>query len=195
VLLGLLAISCGGGGNPIIVSGLIATFSADPPSADPRISMEAGPSAAEVFTVEIHANGLVDLYGVAFTMLYDPGEATYLGCNATGSILTTSTAGSISCDGMLVGGAKFSAALENNTPGILNASATLDGQVPGIAVGTGLLLTLTFEANGQIVGEPFTFESGSSREVEICAPGGPPLPPCTMPVVPWDEGTLTVTVG
>ena len=174
---------------------LIAIFTADPPSSEPRISMEPGLAVEDVFTVEIHANGLVDLYGVAFTLLYDPNEATYLDCDAQGSILTTSGSPSIPCDDVLVGGAKFAAALENGTPGILNVRASKDGLVAGATNGTGLLLTLTFQANGEIPppGEPFIFEAGSSREVVTCAPGNP-LPPCSIPTVPWDGGTLVAII-
>jgi hypothetical protein len=197
VLLGILASSCGGGGNPIIIGGLVALFTPDAASADPRMSMEEGPAAGDIFSIEIHANALDNLYGAAFTLLYDPNETTYLGCDAGGSILTTSVLPSISCDDTLVGGARFAAALENDIPGTLNVLASLDGLVPGVANGTGLLLTLTFQAGGEILppGEPFTFEAGSSREIEICEPGGPPLPACTMPVVPWDEGSVVATLG
>ncbi len=87
------------------------------------------------------------------------------------------------------------AALENGTPGILNVRASKDGLVAGATNGTGLLLTLTFQANGEIPppGEPFIFEAGSSREVVTCAPGNP-LPPCSIPTVPWDGGTLVAII-
>jgi hypothetical protein len=190
--LGLLAAACGGGGNKLVVGGLVALFTADAPSADPRISMEPGPSAGDVFTVEIRAAGITDLYGAAFTVLYDPAEATYLGCEAQGSVLSTNPGLTNDCDDALVGGAKFTAALENGIPGILNIRASKDGLLPGVAVGTGLLLTLTFRADGEIPapGEPYVFENVQppSREVEACPQD---LSPCSFPAVAWDGGTLT----
>lgn len=190
--LGLLAASCGGGGNKPPGGGLVAVFTPDLPSADPRIRMEQGPSAGDVFTVEVRANGFTDLYGASFTLLYDPADATYLGCEAQGSILLTNPALTNDCDDALVGGAKFAAALENGVPGTLNIRASKDGLVPGVAVGTGLLLSLTFRADGEIPapGDPYTVEDVQppSREVEICPQD---LSPCTTPGVPWDGGVLT----
>jgi len=195
-LICLLAASCGGGGNPILVTGLIASFAAGPSSGPPRIHMQPGPAAGEVFSVEIHAQTINNLYGTAFTVLYDPLKVKYLGCDASSSILTTSGAGSIDCDDALVGGAKFSAALENNQQGALNVRASLDGLVPGVQPGTGLLLTLTFEALDQTLGEPIDFDTTpTSREVQVCPPGGPPLPACSMLSTPFDPGTLDVIAG
>jgi len=185
--LGLLASSCGGGGDSI---GVLAAFLADdPPSADPRISMEPGAASGAVFTVEIHASGLTDLYGAAFTVLYDPAESTYLGCEAQGSILSTTPAVSNDCDDTLVGGAKFAAALQNGVPGMLNLRASRDGLVPGVINGTGLLLTLTFEAEGTIPapGDPYLFEAGPSREIETCPQD---LTPCSVAAASWDGGSL-----
>jgi len=192
----VLAASCGGGGNPILVTGLIASFTAGPASAAPRLHMEPGPAAGEVFSVEIRSQSINNLYGAAFTVLYDPAKAKYLGCDAAGSILTSSGAGSIDCNDALVGGAKFSAALENNLQGALNVRASLDGLVPGVSPGTGLLLTLTFEALDQTLGEPIDFDATpSSREVQVCPPGGPPLPACSMLTIPFDPGALDVVAG
>jgi hypothetical protein len=190
--LGMLAASCGGGGDPIVIGELLATFTPDQPSGGARISMEDGPSSGDVFTVEIHSNGFTDLYGAAFTLLYDSNDATYLGCEAAGSILTTSGAATIPCDGVLVGGAEFRAELQNGVPGFINVLASRQGLVPGVPNGTGLLLALSFQANGEIPppGERFDFEAGSSREVEICPQD---LSPCSTPTVPWDGGTLTAT--
>ena len=170
---------------------LLATFVADPPSADPRISMEAGASAGDIFDVEIHASGFTDLYGAAFTLLYESSAAMYLGCEAQGSIL----AGAANpCDGSVVGGAKFAAELQNGVPGFLNVLATKDGLVGGVPNGTGLLLTLTFQALVEIAppGEPFEVEAGTSREVVTCPQD---LSPCSMPVVPWDGGSLTAVAN
>jgi hypothetical protein len=175
---------------------LVAVFTADPPSAGQRVNMEPGaPSSDAEFEVTINAVSLTDLYGAAFTLLYDPTKATYLGCDAAGSILTSSVAGSIPCDDALVGGAKFKAELQ--VPGALLVRASKDGLVPGDPTGSGLLLTLTFEASIGIPppGEPFTFESGPSREVQIC-PADDPLPPCTTPQnVAWDGGKLIAVGG
>ncbi len=236
--LGILATACGGGGNPIIDTGmpcmvdddcpggfacnpaldtcfeicssateckagfvctpadicvagnLTADFDADNPSGDPRISMEPGPASGSVFSVQIQASAITDLYGAAFTVLYTPGPTTYIGCQALGSILLDNGALTNSCDGMLVGGAKFDAALENGIEGILNVRASRDGLVPGIAGGTGLLLTLTFQANFEIAppGEPYVFEAGSSREVLACPQD---LSPCSVVAVSWDGGSVT----
>jgi hypothetical protein len=173
---------------------LIAVFTADAPSADPRISMEPGPSVAAVFTIEIHANSITDLYGAAFTLLYNPAAATYLGCEALGSILSSNPGLSNDCDDTLVGGAKFTATLENGIPGFLNVRASKDGLVPGVPNGTGLLLTLTFRADGPIAppGEPYVFEAGPSREIQVCPQD---LSPCSILSVAWDGGTLVATAN
>ena len=191
--LGLVATACGGGGNPLVVAELFALFSANAASADPRISMDPGPAAGEVFSVEINASGVTDLYGAAFTVLYDPLSATFLGCDSQGSVLVVGGAPSNPCDDSLVGGAKFSAALENGVEGVLNVRASLDGVVPGLPVGTGLLLTLTFEAIGTIsVPEPFDFEVGPSRDVEACPQD---LSPCNTVGAAFDGGTLVTSGG
>jgi hypothetical protein len=173
---------------------LVAVFTADAPSADPRISMEPGASSADVFAIEIHASSITDLYGAAFTLLYDPAAATYLGCEALGSILSSNPGLSNDCDDTLVGGAKFTAALENGIPGFLNVRASKDGLVPGVPVGTGLLLTLTFRADGPIAppGEPFVHEAGLSREIQVCPQD---LSPCSILTVNWDGGTLVATAN
>jgi hypothetical protein len=184
--LGILASSCGGGGDSI---GVLAAFLADPPSAGPRVSMEPGAASGAVFSVEIHASGFTDLYGAAFTVLYDPAQSTYLGCEAQGSILSTTPGVSNDCDDTLVGGAKFAAALQNGVPGTLNLRASRDGLVAGVSNGTGLLLTLTFEAEGTIPppGDPYLFEEGPSREIETCPQD---LSPCSFPAAAWDGGVL-----
>lgn len=181
---------------------LVATFTADPASADPRISMQPGPSNAAEFTILIFAADIDDLYGTAFTLAYDPTKATWLGCDAAGSILTTSGAGSIPCDDALVGGAKFRAELQNGMQGLLNVRASKDGLVPGVVDGTGLLLALTFRADVAIPvpGEPFEFESGASYEIIACPQD---LSACTCfgsdpscdPPLPADGGTLTAEAG
>lgn len=191
ILIGLLCASCGGGGNAIVLpGGLVASFTPGTASADPRISMESGSVAGEIFSIEIQASGFVDLYGAAFTLLYDTDDLTYLGCEAEGSILSTSPGTSNPCNDALVGGAKFAAALENGVAGTLNVRASKDGLVPGIVNGDGLLLTLTFQANDTILapGSALTFEAGSSREVLTCPQN---LNPCSMPSAPWDGGSVT----
>lgn len=171
---------------------LVAVFTADAPSADPRVSMEPGASTAAVFSIEIHANAITDLYGAAFTLLYNPAAATYLGCEAQGSILSSNPGLSNDCDDTLVGGAKFTAALENGIPGFLNVRASKDGLVPGVPNGTGLLLTLTFRADVATPGEPFVHEAGLSREIQVCPQD---LSPCSILPVNWDGGTLVATAN
>jgi hypothetical protein len=171
---------------------LIASFTPNGPSADPRIGMESGSANASLFEVRIEANGIVDLYGVAFTLLYDPLKVGYLGCDAASSILTSSGAGNIPCDDALVGGARFTAQLENGIPGVLNVRGSKDGLVGGVPVGTGLVLTLTFQALAEMTSEPLSFESGPSREVLTCPQD---LSPCGMPILPFDEGTVTAVPG
>ncbi len=183
-----LTAACGGGGSSIILGPLLAVFAPDAASADPRISMQAGAAAGEVFTVEIQAGDIDDLAGVAFTLLYDSALVGYLGCQAQGSILLSNPALANSCDNTVVGGASFSAALQNGTPGILNVGASLVGLVAGVADGTGLVLTLTFETLAEIPapGSQLDFEAGASREVQTCD-----LSSCAPAVVAWDAGSVT----
>ena len=145
-----------------------------------------------MFTIEIHANGITDLYGAAFTLRYNPAVATYLGCEALGSILSNNPGLSNDCDDTLVGGAKFTAALENGVPGFLNVRASKDGLVPGVPNGTGLLLTLTFRADVATPGELFFHEAGLSREIQICPQD---LSPCSILSANWDGGTLVATAN
>jgi hypothetical protein len=93
------------------------------------------------------------------------------------------------CDDTLVGGAKFAAALQNGVPGTINVRASRDGLVPGVINGTGLLLTLTFEAGDTIPppGDPYVFEAAPSREVEICPQD---LSPCSFPAAAWNGGVI-----
>jgi hypothetical protein len=171
---------------------LIADFVPDTPSGDPRVSMEEGTVQAAIVQVQIHGNSFVDLYGLAFTVLYDTNFVEYIGCDAAGSILTSSGAASIPCDDSVVGGAKFRAGLENFLPGKLNVVATKDGLVPGEPDGDGLVLTLTFEVLLETAGTALDFELGPSREIAICPQD---LSPCTMRIVPWDDGDLSAAPG
>ena len=182
----LLAASCGGGGSGLIVTGLVALFSPTAtPSADPRISLETGAAAGEVFRVEVHANGVDEIAGVAFTLLYNPLLVEYLSCEAKDSILHSMPGLTDACTGNVVGGAVFDAALENGTPGFLNVGGSLQGLVAGVPGGTGRLLTLTFQAVGGGASD-FDFEMGPSREVQTCD-----LANCVVANVNWDGGTLT----
>ena len=163
------ATACGGGGNPLIISELFAVFSADPsPSPDPRIAMEPGSTSATVFNVEVHVSGVAELYGAAFTVVYNPATAIFVGCDAEGSVLVAGGAPTNPCDDTLVGGAKFNAELVGGNEGRLAVRASLDGLVGGIQPGTGLLLTLTFEAIDATSGpESFSFDDDRlSRLVE-----------------------------
>ena len=184
--LALLSASCGGGGSAIVVSGLVAIFVPDAPTAAPRVSMEAGASAAEVFTVEIHADGIDDVAGVAFTLLYDDTVVQYLGCQAQGSIFLSNPILTNPCNNVLVGGARFNAKLQNNVPGILNVGAALEGLVAGVPGGTGLVLTLTFQALDEISvpGTALDFEAGPSRDVQVCTTTS-----CASATVNWDAGS------
>ena len=82
--------------------------------------------------------------------------------------------------------------LENGIPGFLNVRGSKDGLVGGVPVGTGLVLTLTFQALVEMTSEPLNFESGPSREVLTCPQD---LSPCSMPILPFDEGTVTAVLG
>jgi hypothetical protein len=195
--LGVLTVSCGGGGDALIISELVAIFTADPASVGSRISLEAGDSSGDVFEVEIHASDIDDLYGVAFTLLYDPAESTYLDiCEAQGSILLSNPGTTNGCDNTLVDGeARFEAKLENGVPGVLNVLATKEGQVGGVDADppNTLVLTLTFQADGAIPapGVPYGYEGGPSSEVQTC-PQDTQLP-CSIATVAWDGGRLVAT--
>ena len=67
-----------------------------------------------------------------------------------------------------------------------------DGVVGGVPNGTGLVLTLTFQALTEMTNEPLSFESGPSREVLTCPQD---LSPCSTPMLPFDEGTVTAVPG
>lgn len=195
----LLAAACGGGGSSVSVGpptgggDLVAQFVADAPSGAPRVSMESGGSAGEAFGVEIHANAIANIYGAGFTVVYDPALVEFTGCDATGSILLSGPApGPIPCNGAVVSGALFDAALENGVAGTLNVVATRNGAVAGVAGGSGLLVTLAFIALDEIgTPEPIAFDRGPSREVQVCPSPSSCSPPLTGTAIPWDEGTVT----
>jgi hypothetical protein len=185
--LALLSASCGGGGSAIVVGALVAIFLPDAATAAPRVSMEAGASSNDVFTVEIHADGITDVAGVAFTLLYDDAVVQYLGCQAQGSIFLSNPSLTNSCNNVVVGGARFNAKLQNNVPGILNVGAALEGLVAGVPAGTGLVLTLSFRALEEVPlpGTPLDFEAGPSRDVQVCT-----IASCTSATVNWDAGSM-----
>ena len=187
------ATACGGGGNPLI---LTASFSADPtPSPDPRIGMEPGSSpAGSIFLIEVHASGVAELYGAGFTVVYNPATAIFVGCDAEGSVLVAGGAPTNPCDDTLVGGARFVAGLVGGNEGRLAVRASLDGVVGGIQPGTGLLLTLTFEAISTTrTPESFSFDDDPlSREVESCPQD---LSPCSLVNAGFDGGTLVASFG
>ena len=191
LLVGMLATSCGGGGNPLVFTGLLPVFAPNtPPSDPPRISLEAGgPVGGNMFTVVVRANGIDEIAGVGFTLLYEPSLADWVGCEAEGSIFLSNPSLMNSCNGSMVGGAIFAAALQGDTPGFLNVSASIQGLGAGVTPGDGTLVTLIFQATETTISPtPYDFETGT-RTAETCD-----VLSCTQVenTIGWDGGSLTV---
>jgi hypothetical protein len=136
-LLALLALACGGGGGgggpteptptPTPAPGIVFTPSGSPGTG--AIFLSGGTATtATTLVLEVRANQVTDLYGVAFDLTYPSTQLQFVRATA-GPLL----------------GANGSVQAVVSAPGTLVVGATHLGAVPG-ATGSGVLLTLEFSA-------------------------------------------------
>ena len=157
LFLGLLVVSCGGGGGggggggptlPPPNQPALAFTAASAPSANSILLTSGAGSTADRLFLEVRANQVTDLYGVAFDLSYPTNVLRYVG----------KTAGTF-----LDGSVQASEA----PPGNLVAGASRLGSVAG-ANGSGLILTFEFTAIGPGSGS-FAF----SRNTAVNSSGAP----------------------
>jgi hypothetical protein len=135
LLLALLVLACGGGGggggptsptpSPTPTPGIVFSPSGSPGSNAIFLSGGTASTATTLF-LEVRANQVTDLYGVAFDLTYPSAQLQFVRATA-GPLL----------------GANGSVQAVVSTPGTLVVGATHLGAVPG-ASGSGVLLTLEF---------------------------------------------------
>jgi hypothetical protein len=192
-LAGLMLVGCGGGGGNVsggmMGGGLTATFTPDVPMPTAgSISMAAGATTGDTFQVEIHVTDVVDFFGAAFSLRFDPASAEYQSFDTSMSMLQA-----------YAPDIEIRADLDLVDTGLVAIVATLRNPIAGPIQGidtTGamndLLLTLTFRATNPTVGpnhNPFSVDNVRMREIRTC-----PAPPgaCTvLGGVNWNGGTLT----
>ncbi|HEV7786882.1 MAG TPA: cohesin domain-containing protein, partial [Thermoanaerobaculia bacterium] len=136
-LAALLALACGGGGGggptaptptPTPAAGIVFTPQGAP--GGNAIFLSAGAATtATTLVLEVRANQVTDLYGVAFNLTYPSAQLQF----------SRATAGS------LLGGDTGSVQAVVSTPGTLVVGGSHLGAVPG-ANGSGVVLTLEFTA-------------------------------------------------
>lgn len=168
--LGLLAAACGGGGGggggptapPPPQPGIVVTPAAVPASG---ISIAAGAgSTATTLILEIRANSVANLYGVAFDLRY-PSNLLQLVQASSGPFL----------------GSPNLQSSPGSTPGVVVVGLSKLGTVPG-ASGSGVLMTLEFRA---IAGGDGTF--AFEQNTAVNSSGG------TIDNFGWAAGTVRVT--
>jgi hypothetical protein len=138
LLTSLLALACGGGGGggsptaptptPTPTPGIAFTPQGAPGSNTIFLSAGAA-TTATTLVLEVRANQVTDLYGVAFNFTYPSAQLQFSRATA----------------GTLLGGGLGSVQAVVSTPGTLVVGGSHLGAVPG-ANGSGVVLTLEFTA-------------------------------------------------
>lgn len=173
-----------GGDGGVIPGGKEATFVASAPSPGAMtLSMAPGDASEWAFEVRILVTDVDEFFGAGFRVVFDDAVASYRGFSSAGSLLEAT---GVTTD--------FRAELDPGDAGVVLVTATRQGQYAGVdAVGSQLLLTLSFEAKQASAASAFSFGTSATREVTTC-----PAPPgaCTVLAdssLTWAGGTLTVT--
>jgi len=194
VLAGLMMVGCGGGGGNVdggmMGGGLTATFTGDAPNpAVDSISMVAGTATGDTFQVEIRVGDIIDFFGTAFSIRFDPTTAEYQSFDDSMSLLQNMN---------YAPDIEIRADLDQVDSGLVTIVATLKnpamGPIQGIDTSlepTNLLLTLTFRATNPTVGpnhNAFSVDAVRGREILICPAAGMCAPHATPT---WNGGTMT----
>jgi hypothetical protein len=179
LLLALTSLSCGGGdgGSGIPTPSLSATFT--PTTTNPSgsaVFMSAGTASGAVFSVQVNAANITDLFGTGFRVLYDPAVVSYVSSDSSASVLLDT---GIQTD--------FSVAV--SSPGTLFVTATrvqANPFVPGVDVtAPAELISLTFQALVTTGGSSLSF---SNQQVDTC---DDVAETCTTLTAAWSGGTVT----
>jgi hypothetical protein len=172
LLLALLLTACGGGGGggttteppppPPPTAGIVFT-APSAPAANSLYFASGAASTASTLVLELRANQVTDLYGVAFDLTYPASQLQYVRVTA----------------GPLLGNGAVQAAV--SSPGTLILGGTHLGTTPG-SNGSGVVLTIEFSA--------VAAGSGSfvlSRNSGLDSAGR------AIPGLTWLAGSVTVT--
>ena len=170
LLLPLLLAACGGGGGggtgptapPPPTPGFVFTAQSAPPVNSVYLASGSGTTATTLI-LEVRANQVSDLYGVAFDLSYPSAQLQF----------TRATAGPLLNNG--------SVQAVVSTAGTLIVGGTHLGATPG-ASGSGVVMTLEFSAVGAGTGS-FAFARNSALDST-----GKPVAGLT-----WVAGSVTVT--
>ena len=170
-LLALTLAACGGGGGggstgptepPPPTPGIVFTAAGAPPANSLYLASGAGTTASTLI-LEVRANQVTDLYGLAFDLAYPSAQLQF----------TRATAGPLLSNGAVQ--AVVSSA------GTLIVGGTHLGTTPG-ANGSGVVMTLEFSAVGAGTGS-FAFSRNSALNSTGRAISG----------ISWVAGSVTVT--
>lgn len=168
-LLALALTACGGGGGggtptepPPPTPGIVFTPQSTPASSS--LSLASGTATtATTLALELRANQVSDLYGVAFDLNYPSAQLQFVRVTA----------------GPLLNNGAVQAAV--STTGTLVVGGTHLGNTPG-ATGSGVVMTLEFSAVGAGTGS-FSFARNSALDSQGRAIAG----------ITWVGGSVTVT--
>jgi hypothetical protein len=170
-VLALLALACGGGGGgsptsptPTPTAGIVFTPQGAPGSNAVFLASGAA-TTATTLVLEVRANQVTDLYGVAFNLTYPSAQLQFSSATA----------------GALLGGDSGSVQAVVSTPGTLVVGGSHLGAVPG-ANGSGVVLTLVFTATAAGQGS-FGFALNSAFNSTGQTQGG----------ISWLAGSVQVT--
>jgi hypothetical protein len=168
----LVFAACGGGGGgggstgptqpPPPTPGIVFTAAGAPPANSLYLASGTG-STATTLILEVRANQVTDLYGVAFDLAYPSAQLQF----------TRATAGPLLSNG--------SVQAVVSSAGTLIVGGTHLGTTPG-ASGSGVVMTLEFSAAGAGTGS-FAF----SRNSALDSTGKP------VAGISWVAGSVTVT--
>jgi len=172
LVLALLLTACGGGGGgstpteppppPPPVAGIVLTPQAAPGANSLYLASGTG-TTATTLVLELRANQVTDLYGVAFDLTYPATQLQFVRATA----------------GPLLNNGAVQAAV--SSPGTLIVGGTHLGSTPG-ATGSGVVLTLEFSAVAAGSGS-FAFARNSALNSTGAAISG----------LTWLAGSVTVT--
>lgn len=171
LVLGLLALSCGGNGDnppdPCI------EFTPGSGSASGNVtSRVAGGSTCDVIGVDLYVTDVDDVFAADFTVAYDTTVVSFVGFSATGSFLASD-------------GAQVETLVNSSQPGRVVVGMTRLGVTTGIdVVGSRLLARVTFRRETDAGSGFLTYSSEALFDSQT--------PPQEIPGVQWFGGTFVV---
>ena len=138
--------------------------------------MGAGASSGAVFTIQVNAANITDLFGTGFRVMYNPALISFVSSDSSTSVLLGS-------------GIQTDFSVTVSTPGTLFVTATrvqANPFVPGVDVtAPAELIALSFQALVATGGSSISF---SAQQVDTCDEVSET---CTTLTAVWSGGTLT----